>query len=240
MHHGYSHWRPIVSLFHEPASTVLLAPRRSNKMVRITRSLVVKFRHFVTIHEFKNQQAAQQRFNASIFNVTETFQFTKKDRIRYIVMDYVDGNTLHLVSAKSIAKELSEVLGHIHLQEATTPWTLRGGPLSSNLWPEHEEVEFSEPTNLQRWFDQHSPRSDPTSISIVMLFLRATWISIQGTSLQIVIAFYSLTRPPLDISLNSSNMYCTSSFYEIFASSKLSNHSSLISPIQKKRVQRSW
>lgn len=111
----------IVSLCHDPASTILSAPRHSNKVVRITRSLVVKFRHFVTIHESKNQQAGQQRFNASIVNALEAYQFIEKDGIGYIVMDYVDGNTLHLVSAKSIAKELSEVLGHIHLQEATTP-----------------------------------------------------------------------------------------------------------------------
>ncbi|KAF2818250.1 hypothetical protein CC86DRAFT_246403, partial [Ophiobolus disseminans] len=128
-------------------------------VVRITDSLAVKFGHFVTAGEFRNQQAAQQRLNADIVNVPTAYRFVQKDAIGYIVMDYVDGDTLDLVSAKNMAEELGKVLGYIHRQGATSPGSLGGGPLSGVLWPEHEEVEFLNSEDLQLWFDQHSPSS---------------------------------------------------------------------------------
>jgi serine/threonine protein kinase len=149
----------IVSLCHNPASTVLSEAGCSNKVVRITEGQVVKFGHYVTIHEFKNQQVAQQRLSAGIVNVPAAYRFFKKERIGYIVMDYVDGEMLDFGRAKSMAKELAKVLEYIHLQGSTKPGTLGGGPVSGVLWPEHEEVEFSGPADLQRWFDQRSPSS---------------------------------------------------------------------------------
>jgi hypothetical protein len=62
-----------VSLCHSPASTVLSEAGCSNKVIRITESLVVKFGHFVTIHKFKNQQVAQQRLSAGIVNVPAAY-----------------------------------------------------------------------------------------------------------------------------------------------------------------------
>jgi serine/threonine protein kinase len=149
----------IVSLCHNPATKVLSAQQCSNKVVRITDSLAVKFGHFITAEEFKNQQAAQQRLNADIVNVPTAYRFVQKDAVGYIVMDYVDGKTLDLASAKKLAEELGKVLNYIHRQEETSTGSLGGGPVSGVLWPEHEEVEFSKSEDLQLWFDQHSPKS---------------------------------------------------------------------------------
>ncbi|KAF2466919.1 uncharacterized protein BDR25DRAFT_161197, partial [Lindgomyces ingoldianus] len=126
-------------------------------VVRVTDGLAVKFGHFVTIQEFRNQQVAQRLLNADIVNVPTAYRFVQKEEIGYIVMDYVDGNTLDLMSAKNLAEELGKVLGHIHQQGATKPGSLGGGPVSGVLWPEHEEVEFSEPDDLQLWLNLRSP-----------------------------------------------------------------------------------
>jgi hypothetical protein len=48
----------IISLCYDPTKTVLSASQCSNKVVRITDSLAVKFGHFVTAQEFRNQQVA--------------------------------------------------------------------------------------------------------------------------------------------------------------------------------------
>jgi serine/threonine protein kinase len=149
----------IISLCHDPATKVLSAQQCSNKVVLIMDSLAVKFGHYVTAEEFKNQQAAQQRLSADIVNVPRAYRFVQKEAVGYIVMDYVDGKTLDLVSARNMAEELGKVLNYIHRQEATIPGSLGGGPVSGVLWPEHEEVEFSESDDLQLWFDQHSPSS---------------------------------------------------------------------------------
>jgi Ser/Thr protein kinase RdoA (MazF antagonist) len=55
-----------------------------------------------------------------------------------------------------MAEEPGKVLGYIHQQAATKPGSLGGGPVSGVLWPEHEEVEFSETDDLQLWRIQHS------------------------------------------------------------------------------------
>ncbi|OCL07411.1 hypothetical protein AOQ84DRAFT_59380 [Glonium stellatum] len=132
----------IISLCHDPATTILSAPQCSNKVVRITDSLAVKFGHFVTAQEFRNQQIAQRRLDADIVNVPTAYRFVQKEEIGYIVMDYVDGDTLDL--------------------EATKPGSLGGGPVSGVLWPEHEEVEFLEIDDLQLWLNRHSPSSEHT------------------------------------------------------------------------------
>jgi Ser/Thr protein kinase RdoA (MazF antagonist) len=77
----------------------------------------------------------------------------------YILMDYVHGDTLDLASAKYMAAELGQVLGHIHQQGATRPGPLGSGPVSGVLWPEHEEVEFLKADDLQHWFNRRSPSS---------------------------------------------------------------------------------
>ncbi|KAF2254351.1 kinase-like protein [Trematosphaeria pertusa] len=147
----------IISLCHDPATTILSAPQCSNKVVRITDSLAVKFGHFVTAQEFKNQQVAQRRLDADIVNVPTAYRFLQKEEIGYIVMDYVDGETLDLASAENMAEELGNILGYIHQQGATKPGSLGGGPVSGVLWPEHEEVEFSETDDLQLWLNRRSP-----------------------------------------------------------------------------------
>jgi serine/threonine protein kinase len=149
----------IISLCHDPATTILSAPQCSNKVVRITDSLAVKFGHFVTAQEFRNQQVAQQRLDADIVNVPKAYRFVQKEEIGYIVMDYVDGDTLDLVSAKKMAEDLGKVLGYIHQQGATKPGPLGGGPVSGVLWPEHEEVEFLETDDLQLWLNRRAPSS---------------------------------------------------------------------------------
>ncbi|KAF1994250.1 kinase-like protein [Amniculicola lignicola CBS 123094] len=149
----------IISLCHDPATTILSVPQCSNKVVRITDRVAVKFGHFVTAQEFRNQQVAQRRLDANIVNVPTAYRFLQKDDIGYIVMDYVDGDTLDLVSAKNVVKELGMVLGYIHQQKGTKPGSLGGGPVSGVLWPEHEEVEFLETDDLQLWLNQRSPSS---------------------------------------------------------------------------------
>jgi serine/threonine protein kinase len=152
----------IISLCHDPATTILSSPECSNRVVRITDSLVAKFGDFVTIQEFRNQQIAKRCLDPDIVNVPTAYRFVQNGELGYIVMDYVAGNTLDLVSAKNMAEELGKVLGHIHQQAATRPGSLGGGPVSGVLWPEHEEVEFSEPDDLQRWLNLRSPSSEHT------------------------------------------------------------------------------
>lgn len=123
-------------------------PSCATMIVRITESLLVKFGYFDEIHESRNQQAAQQRLDASIVNVPTLHRFIEREGNGYIVMDYIDGKTLDIESAKGMAKELANVLGHSNSQGATKPGSLGSGPLSGVLWPEHEEVEFSEPADL--------------------------------------------------------------------------------------------
>ncbi|KAF2245119.1 kinase-like protein [Trematosphaeria pertusa] len=149
----------IVSLCHDEATTALSASQYSNKVVRITERLAVKFGQFVTAQEFRNQQVAQRHLDPNIVNVPTAYRFIQKERAGYIVMDYIHGDTLDLASAKPMAEELGKVLGHIHQQKATIPGPLGGGPVSGVLWPEHEEVEFSKTDDLQFWFDRHSPSS---------------------------------------------------------------------------------
>ncbi|KAF2806060.1 uncharacterized protein BDZ99DRAFT_524290 [Mytilinidion resinicola] len=124
----------IISLCHDPTTTILSAPQCLNKVVRITDSLA-------------------RRLDADIVNVPTAYQFVQKEEIGYIVMDYVDGDTLDLVSAKNMAEELGKVLNYIHQQGATKPGSLGGGLVSGVLWPEHEEVEFSETNDLQLWLN---------------------------------------------------------------------------------------
>ncbi|KAF2790767.1 hypothetical protein K505DRAFT_419614 [Melanomma pulvis-pyrius CBS 109.77] len=152
----------IISRCHDSATTILSAPQCSNRVVRITDSLVAKFGHFITAQEFRNQQVAQQYLDAGIVNVPTAHRFIQKGEIGYIIMDYVDGDTLDLASAKPMAAELAKVLGHIHQLGATRPGPLGGGPVSGVLWPEHEEVEFSNPDDLQHWFNRRSPNSEHT------------------------------------------------------------------------------
>jgi serine/threonine protein kinase len=149
----------IVSLCKDPTATVLSALQCSNQVIRITESLAVKFGHFVTAQEFRNQQVAHQRLDPAIVNVPTAHRFIQKQYIGYIVMDYINGTTLDLASATQMAGELGKVLNYIHEQEATAPGSLGGGPVSGVLWPEHEEVEFTETNDLQLWLDRRSTYS---------------------------------------------------------------------------------
>jgi tRNA A-37 threonylcarbamoyl transferase component Bud32 len=148
----------IISLCHDPATKVLSELQCSNRVVRISDSLAVKFGRFVTAQEFQNQQVAKQCLDANIVNVPTAHRYIKKKDIGYIVMDYVNGDTLDLASAKPMAEELGKVLDHIHRHGATKAGPLGGGPVAGVLWPEHEEVEFSETHEFQVWFDKRSHR----------------------------------------------------------------------------------
>jgi serine/threonine protein kinase len=147
----------IVSHCHDPATEVLSGLYCSNRVVRITENLAVKFGRFVTAQEFANQQVAHQCLDTDIVDVPTAYRFIQKEEIGYIVMDYVNGKTLNLPSAKPMAEELGNILSHIHRQEATKPGALGGGPVAGALWPEHEEVEFSKIDDLQAWFDKRTP-----------------------------------------------------------------------------------
>ncbi|KAL6705403.1 hypothetical protein ACN47E_007052 [Coniothyrium glycines] len=100
----------ITSLCHDPVTIILSAPECSNKVVRITNSLAVKFGQYVTAQEFTNQQIAQRRLDANIVNVPKVHRFIQEDDIGYIVMDYIDGETLNLQRAKAMAEKLGKVL----------------------------------------------------------------------------------------------------------------------------------
>jgi serine/threonine protein kinase len=156
----------IISLCHDPATVILSVPDCSNRVVRITDSLAVKFGLFVTFQEFRNQQVAQQRLDADIVNVPRAYRFIQKEEIRYIVMDYIEGNTLDLAGAKDRIEELGNILNHIHQQGATNPGSLGSGPVTGVLWPEHEEVEFSESDDLQIWLDRRSPPSLENTVDL--------------------------------------------------------------------------
>jgi serine/threonine protein kinase len=147
------------------STTVLSAPQCSNSVVRIPNSLAVKFGHYVTSQEFKNQQVAQQRLDPKVVTVPKAYRFFKKDGVGYIVMDYVEGYTLDLKSVNGLLPTLGKVLNHIHSKQKTEPGSLGGGPVSGTLWPEHEEVEFSDSNDLQVWFEGHS-RSSPANLDL--------------------------------------------------------------------------
>jgi aminoglycoside phosphotransferase (APT) family kinase protein len=146
----------IISLCRESAAPLLSAPECSNKVVRITDRLVVKFGYFVTAQEFRNQQIAKQRLDADIVNVPTAYRFVQEGGVGYIVMDYVNGDTLNLASARNMAAKLGAVLDHIHQQRGTIPGSLGGGLVSGVLWPEHEEVEFSKTEDLELWLNRPS------------------------------------------------------------------------------------
>lgn len=146
----------VISLCHHP---VLSVSHFLKRVVRIPDRVAVKFGHLVTAQEFKNLLVARQRLDADIVNVPTAYQFMKKDGIGYIVMDYVDGDALDLASARNMAEELGKVLSHIHQHGATKPGPLGGGPVSGALWPNHEEVEFSDTDDMQLWFNRRSPSS---------------------------------------------------------------------------------
>ncbi|KAF2448818.1 kinase-like protein [Karstenula rhodostoma CBS 690.94] len=144
----------IISLCHDPTTIILSSPQCSNKVARISNDVAVKFGQFVTVQEFKNQQIAQQRLNSDIVTVPRAYRFIQNEDVGYIVMDYAAGKTLDLDSAKEVVKELGKVLNHIHQHVGTKPGSLGGGPVSGELWPEHEEVDFSEPDDLHLWLNR--------------------------------------------------------------------------------------
>ncbi|KAF1852122.1 uncharacterized protein K460DRAFT_47297 [Cucurbitaria berberidis CBS 394.84] len=63
-------------LCHDPAAIILSAPEYSDKVIRITNELVVKFGQHVTIQEFRNQQTAQQRLDADVDGSRATWRWT--------------------------------------------------------------------------------------------------------------------------------------------------------------------
>lgn len=149
----------IVLLCHDPATEILSLPECTNRVVRIADDLVAKFGPFVTVHEFKNQQVAQQCLDRDLVRVPKVHRYIEKEAAGYIVMDYIDGHVIDLQSARTMAESLGKALNHVHDQIAAQPGSLGGGPLSGALWPEHEEVEFSQSNDLQHWLQSHSPKS---------------------------------------------------------------------------------
>jgi Phosphotransferase enzyme family len=139
-------------------SKILSAPGCSKQVVRITDSLVVKFGLFVTVEEFKNQQMAKRCLNPEIVHVPSVHRFLQKAAVGYIVIDFVDGRTLEEQPDESMLKKLANILDHIHQQQGLRPGSLGGGPTYGVLWPLHEEVEFSDTDDFQRWLNIRSRR----------------------------------------------------------------------------------
>ncbi|KAF2105506.1 hypothetical protein BDV96DRAFT_373282 [Lophiotrema nucula] len=206
----------IISLCHDPATTVLSASQYSNRVVRITDSLAVKFGHFVTAQEFRNQQVAQRCLNAGIVNVPTAYRFIQKEDIGYIVMDYVEGDTLELASAKPIA-ELGKVLGHIHQQPATRPGPLGADQCLGCSGPNMKRWSFRKLMTSNFGSTDVRPAHSTNLTFVVMLYLCAIWISIQETLWWMAAASILLIGPPLGTSLDSLIIYCTSSSRKILA-----------------------
>ncbi|KAF1972042.1 hypothetical protein BU23DRAFT_645366 [Bimuria novae-zelandiae CBS 107.79] len=133
----------IVSLCHNPMTTILSSPLCLNKVARISNDVAVKFGQFVTVQEFKNQQIAQQSLDSDIVTVPRAYRFFQKEDAGYIIMDYVAGKTLDLESAKEVVKELGEVLNHIHQHEGMNPGHLEVG-----------QCLVSSGQNMKRWISQ--------------------------------------------------------------------------------------
>ncbi|KIV98465.1 uncharacterized protein PV09_09731 [Verruconis gallopava] len=149
----------IILLCHDPTTEIISLPECTNRVVRITDGLAAKFGRFVSVHEFRNQHIAQRYLDPDLVRVLKFHRYIEKEGTGYIIMDYVDGHILDLQCARMMAERLGKVLNHLHAQTATRPGSLGGGPLSGALWPEHEEVEFSEAEDLQHWLQSHMPKS---------------------------------------------------------------------------------
>ncbi|KIV98373.1 uncharacterized protein PV09_09792 [Verruconis gallopava] len=129
----------------------------SNKVVKISSNIVVKYGNFVKEGEFFNQQIAFQLLDPNIVRVPAPYRFIQDGPIGYLVMDFAEGEVPCTKQALAVAPRLRQILSHMHNIRGETPGALSGGVVEGALWPNNVPI-FKDRRNLEDWLTRRLKR----------------------------------------------------------------------------------
>ena len=133
----------------------------AGRVVKISESAVIKFGIEVTESEANNQRGAYQLLDPSIVRVPRVYRFFRQGRNGYIVMEYIEGQTLTLPNNRHIMQRVADVLTHLATISYHIPGPFKSGIPRGLYWPEDEEISFKSMSDLERYFNSRLSKSGP-------------------------------------------------------------------------------
>ena len=136
-------------------------PTFIGRVVKVSEQAVIKFGIEVTESEANNQRGAYRLLDPSIVRVPRVYRFFRHGRNGYIVMEYIEGQTLTLLDNQHTIQRLADVLTHLATISYHVPGPFMSGIPRGLYWPEDEEISFKSMADLERYFNSRLSKSGP-------------------------------------------------------------------------------
>ena len=165
----------LIKLCSNPYREVFRQVLYGNTVVRISDSLVVKFGARVKEAEALNQREAYQLLNPHIVRVPKVYDFFEHASKGYLVMEFIEGQTIDPLEDGALIKKLSNVLQSFERLSNYKSGPLQGNMATGCLWPEGESVHLNGIEDVECFYKSRLGEKEPkpalTDFSIVLCHL---------------------------------------------------------------------
>ncbi|KAH7394027.1 hypothetical protein DE146DRAFT_115060 [Phaeosphaeria sp. MPI-PUGE-AT-0046c] len=127
-------------------------------VIRISNDTVVKYGYGVAYEEFVSQQNAYDLIDKNVIRVPRVHRFFTYMHIGYIVMEYMDGNTLSSDWDSLSCQVIADVLAHFSGIRNEQPGPLSGGRACGLLWIEGDSISPTSSGDIERYFNTRQLR----------------------------------------------------------------------------------
>lgn len=142
---------------------IISPENHTNLVLKLTRTLAVKYGPGVTATEACTLKFASERLDPAIVRVPNFVQFFMNDDdtwpVGYLVMALIEGPTLQQCYAHDAdyAPKILSAIAHVHSYTHTVPGPIDGSSARGLLWSEYGAGQkFESPDDLQSYMNQRS------------------------------------------------------------------------------------
>ena len=152
----------LIKLCSDPYHEVLSKVAYGNTVLRISGHLAVKFGVHVKEAEAQNQRKAYQLLNPHIVRVPKVHDFFEHASKGYLVMEFIEGQTIDPLEDEALVKRLSDVLKSFERVSNYKSGPLQGNMATGCLWPEGESVQLNGIEDVECFYKSRLRKTEPT------------------------------------------------------------------------------
>ncbi|OCL07946.1 kinase-like protein [Glonium stellatum] len=131
-------------------------------IIRISEDAIVKCGLGVTEFEARNQQQAYKMIDPAIIRIPRVYRFFAHGYTGYIVMEYVNGQSLSTVEDPNIYLEaMVKVLKHFEKMQHDKPGPFHGGLAYGQLWLDYDLIAPTTISDVEEYYNRRQLKALP-------------------------------------------------------------------------------
>ncbi|KAK7177888.1 C6 zinc finger domain protein [Paraphaeosphaeria sporulosa] len=122
-------------------------------IIKVSNDVVIKCGVGVTQQEADNQKRAFHLIDQKIIRVPRVYRYVAWANIGYLVMEFIDGEPLHVFDDPNICAAVAAALDHFAFIRSDQPGPLGAGPARGILWPPCDSISPSTIVDIEDYYN---------------------------------------------------------------------------------------